>query len=141
MISVCIIFPFRFSGYILCIGCCQVSLRGKGASFVIRKASILCGQSLNPFAASRLTNGKPHGILTPDISGIGLLHLSLAHLGQSLTIELENLFRTDGAIDPIGKGRLARDGDAREAKAGLSLGVLDDGELCHGWVPVVMDGV
>ena len=120
---------------------CQASLHGKGASFLVRQFSILCGQSLNTFAASRLTNGKPHGILTPDISGIGLLHLSLAHLGQSLTIELENLFRTDGAIDPIGKGRLARDGDTREAKAGLFLGVLDDGELCHGWVPVVMDGV
>jgi hypothetical protein len=42
-----------------------------------------------------LANFDDHGIVTPQHAGVNLIGLSLADIPQSLSIELENLFRTD----------------------------------------------
>lgn len=96
---------------------------------------ILRPQSLDPFPTTRLTNLENHRVLTPTIAGIDLLDFSLAHIPQSLAVELENLFRPNRPDHTIGQTRLVWDCDAHETHTGGTLGFLDDSKLCHDFSP------
>jgi hypothetical protein len=103
----------------------------EGGNFLARgqNRGVLFGQCCLTLSRTGLANRYDHGILAPYHAGVSLFLFALAHVSQSGTVELVNLFTVDRAVFTIRKGRLVASGHTNKAQPNLTLGIFDDFEL------------